>query len=151
MITAIATAHNQLGVDLSNDSSIYELKVFSLQMYLNTQTGSENEILMDYSNIQLKNMVRRYELDPFFRINVTISIPNLTIDSALGYLVEGSLLRNEYKREGDIVHITSSGSVATFHKVWKNCNQVGLVNIAADIDGIMGFNYPTLWSILKTN
>lgn len=136
---------------MSNDSSIYELKVFSLQMYLNSSSGSENEILQDYSNSQLKSMVRRYELDPFFKMCATITIPNISIDNALGYLVEGSLLKNEYKREGDIVHITSVGSVATFHKVWKNCVQRGLINIAADIDGIMGFNYPTLWHILKTN
>lgn len=118
-------------------------------MYLNSHSGSENEILMNYSNNQLKNMARRYELDPFFRINVTITIPNLSVDMTLDYLIESCLLRNEYKREGDFIHITSSGSVAAFHKVWKNCINCGLTNIAADIDSILGVNYPTLWGILK--
>ena len=121
-------------------------------MNMNYIDGCEQDILQKYQISQLEVMVKQYELDPFFRINAKMTINSLSIDQSLDYLCEASVLKNEWSRQEDEVNISSVGSIAAFHKVWKNCVQSDyLRNVALDIDSIMGVNFPTLWAILKRN
>lgn len=120
-------------------------------MYLNYSEGTESDILKEYGRTQLIGMVKRYEIDPFFRINATITISNLGDDSALDYLVIASVLSNEWSRDNNSIVIQSTGSIVAFYKVWKSCYERGLNVIGLNIDSIMSNNFPIIWNILKTS